>query len=257
MSKLTNLDALLGGEVDERAREIEACARQGRPLPTAAELEERTRQALREAWRSSRNRRAFEARPNRTTMLRSFYLDGGSPSEEEIARVQEKLPVCMERLLDVPHWQRLRECGSEGCVPIPDFAHFFLDGIKVFAAADLAYVHDDMLFTVDWKSGRIGNDDSLQVLLQVFGLRESDDTLALLPVSASLHYLTAGDARMVSIPEELEEHVRDVVMSGVKAMRARLYDPELNVPLEMDEFERRESRLCRYCNFTPLCEQAY
>jgi hypothetical protein len=36
-------------------------------------------------------------------------------------------------------------------------------------------------------------------------------------------------------------------------MRALLADPERNVPLEMAAFERRESGLCRTCNFAPVC----
>ena len=41
--------------------------------------------------------------------------------------------------------------------------------------------------------------------------------------------------------------------AGVAQMRALLADPEQNIPLEMSAFERRESGLCRSCNFAPLC----
>jgi hypothetical protein len=43
------------------------------------------------------------------------------------------------------------------------------------------------------------------------------------------------------------------VRAGVARMRALLADPERNVPLEMAAFERRESGLCRTCNFFPIC----
>ena len=36
-------------------------------------------------------------------------------------------------------------------------------------------------------------------------------------------------------------------------MYALLADPEQNIPLEMAAFERRETGLCRSCNFAPVC----
>jgi len=36
-------------------------------------------------------------------------------------------------------------------------------------------------------------------------------------------------------------------------MRALLADPEENIPLAENAFERREGGLCATCNFTPLC----
>ncbi|MBE0527639.1 MAG: hypothetical protein IH629_00340, partial [Thermoleophilia bacterium] len=72
LGKLTSLDALLGQQIDVRARELEAAARTGAVLPEADELETRTREALRQLWTRSKNgRAAFEARPNKLTMLRS------------------------------------------------------------------------------------------------------------------------------------------------------------------------------------------
>jgi len=254
LGKLTTLDALLGGEIDARARELEACAREGRPFPTAADMEGRTREALRTAWRSSKDREAFESHPNRVTMLRSFYLDQEPPAEEEVARLNHKLPLCMERLRSLADWERLAACGAQGCVPIPAFAHFFLDEVKVFAAADLAYVHEGRLYSIDWKSGRAGDDDEVQVLLQVVGLQRTHDGLDGLPVTATLHYLAQGREERVTIPSALKEEVREVVTQGVRGMRAYLHDPEWNIPLEEAEFPRCPSALCRFCGFGPLCE---
>ena len=64
LKQLTGLDALLGQEIDERARELERAARHGDPLPSAELLARRTKDRLNEAWRSShRGRSAFEDRP--------------------------------------------------------------------------------------------------------------------------------------------------------------------------------------------------
>ena len=65
LGKLTSLDALLGQQIDVRARELEAAARAGAVLPEADELETRTREALRQLW--TRPRPAGPpSRPGRT-----------------------------------------------------------------------------------------------------------------------------------------------------------------------------------------------
>jgi hypothetical protein len=254
LSKLTGLDALLGQEMDVRAREIEAAARGGTPLPTAADLEKRTRVALREAWRSSVDQRAtFEAKPNSVTMLRTFYIEGSRPSVVETDRLNEKLTVCHQNLLVASHWERLRHCGSAGSVTIEAFAHFYLDGIKTYSAGDLAYVHDGAVYLIDWKSGRPGTDDPTQVILSTHSLLQANPALAGLPVRASLYYLLSGAERPVELPNDLEEFVIDTVDAGVREMRSFLSDVEANAPLEMADFPRRESGLCGTCNFSELC----
>ena len=254
LSKLTSLDALLGQEMDVRAREIEAAARAGQDLPSQDDLEARTRAALNRAWVSSRERSGFERSPNKVTMLRSVYL--GEDTEAEVARVREKISPCTHNLLAVPHWERIASCGKEGCVPIPDFAQFLLGEVKVFAAADLAFVRDGALHVIDWESGREEGDNQVQVLLSAYCLRENDLSLADLAIEGHVHYLATGEALKVTVPDDLAEVVRSVVGEGVALMRGYLLHPEHNVPLGRQDFERRQSGLCRSCNFAPLCEQA-
>ncbi len=155
-----------------RARELEAAARAGEELPTADELEARTREALRQLWtRSREGRAAFEARPNKVTMLRSLYM--GQDTQPETDRLNEKAGPSMRGLLATSHWERLGACGADGCVVVPDFAHFLWDGVKVFAAPDLAYVQGGVLHVIDWKTGREDDSQALQVLLQMWWALET------------------------------------------------------------------------------------
>ena len=273
LSKLTSLDALLGQEVDARARELEAAARAGSALPAAEELEAHTRTSLRQVWaRAKKGRPAFEARPKQVTMLRSLYLRHDIRPETE--RLDEKVGPSMRGLLATSHWERLRGRGAKGVVEVPDFAHFFWAGVKVYAAPDLAYVHDDVLHVVDWKSGREEATDPTQVLLQMWWALETYPALARaaaaggLEVRGHLEYVTAGRTRPVEVAagsgpvspggaglavDDLREACNETVRAGVARMRALLADPEENIPLAENAFERREGGLCATCNFTPLC----
>jgi hypothetical protein len=273
LGKLTTLDALLGQQVDMRARELEAAARAGEGLPPADELEARTREALRRLWMRSRDgRAAFETRPSKVVMLRSLYL--GQDTRPETDRLNEKAGPSMRGLLAASHWERLRGRGRQGRVEIPDFASFLWRGIRVFAAPDLAYVADDALHIIDWKSGRVDDTQPLQVLLQMWWALETHSELARaaadgsLEIRGHLEYVTAGTTRPVEPPapavspvrgaapatlDDLRDACAGAVREGIAQMRALLADPERNAPLEMAAFERRESGLCRTCNFAPVC----
>jgi hypothetical protein len=275
LGKLTSLDALLGQQVDVRAREVEAGARTGAALPSAEDLEFRTRAALRQAWtRSINGRVAFEQRPSKVTMLRSLYMD--QDTQPETDRLNQKAGPSMQGLLATSHWGRLRACGDAGHVEVPDFAGFPHDGIKVFAAPDLAYVHEGVLHVTDWKTGREDETQPVQVLLQMWWALETYPELARaaaegsLEIRGSLEYVVAGKTQPVEPPEsaispdcgatsatldDFRDACSGTVSAGVAQMRALLADPEQNIPLEMAAFERRESGLCRMCDFAPVCRQ--
>lgn len=254
LGKLTGFDALLGQEIDVRARELEACAREGSPPPSIDDMERRTRDALNAVWKSSKqNRQAFESRPSKVTMLRAMYL--GQNASSEVARVNERLRVCLENLATREHWSLMAESGSEGKVDIPDFASFVIDQTKVFAIPDLVYIHDKTLHVIDWKSGRREDRYETQVLLSTFWAWDSVSRPADMKVAGHLEYLLDGASVPVPLPDDLEAAVRDVVSDGVGEMRRLLRDPQVNAPVDIGAFERRRSGLCATCNFKQPCER--
>ncbi|MBE0527610.1 MAG: PD-(D/E)XK nuclease family protein, partial [Thermoleophilia bacterium] len=227
-------------------------------LPEADELETRTREALRHLWTRSKNgRAAFEARPNKVTMLRSLYMD--QDTQPETDRLNLKAGPSMQGLLATSHWGRLRGAGDAGHVEVPDFASFRHDGVKVFAAPDLAYVHEDVLHVIDWKTGREDDSNPMQVLLQMWWALETYPELARaaadggLEIRGYLEYVAAGQTQPVEAVAGFREQAAETVRAGVAQMRALLADPERNIPLEMAAFERHEGGLCRMCNFLPIC----
>ena len=242
LGKLTSLDALLGQQIDVRARELEAAARAGRDLPSADDLE--TAHPRRPAPGVDAlldGRVAFEQRPSKVTMLRSLYMD--QDTQPETDRLNQKAGPSMQGLLATSHWERLRACGDEGQVEVPDFAHFMWDGVKVFAAPDLAYTHDGVLHVIDWKTGRADDTQPTQVLLQMWWALETYPELAQaaaegsLEVRGYLEYVTAGSAPQTgrtrrADPGRLPRACAGTVRAGVEQMRALLADPEQNIALD-------------------------
>ena len=178
LGKLTSLDALLGQQIDVRARELEAAARAGRELPSADELELRTREALRKAWTRSRNgRTAFEQRPSKVVMLRSLYLE--QDTQPETDRLNEKAAPSPWPASSPPRTgSGLRSRGDAGRVEVPDFASFAHDGVKVFAAPDLAYIAGAARCTSSTGRRRVARTTPGVVLLQMWWALETYPALA-------------------------------------------------------------------------------
>ena len=127
-------------------------------------------------------------------------------------------------------------------------------GVTVFAMADFAYLDEECLRVIDWKTGDFDPGHEAQPLLSAYCLRESRPELRDYAVEPILSYLSSGDRRAVPLPADLEQYVVDTVLPGISAMRRYLRDPAENAPLDITEFPRRGSGLCQSCNFSPLCE---
>ena len=109
----------------------------------------------------------------------------------------------MQGLLATSHWERLRACGDAGRVEVPDFASFAHDGVKVFAAPDLAYVAGDVLHVIDWKTGREDDTQPTQVLLQMWWALETYPELEGHEIRGYLEYVTAGSTHPVEAARRL------------------------------------------------------
>jgi hypothetical protein len=184
-------------------------------------------------------------------MLRSLYLEQDTGAETD--RLNQKAASCMQGLLATSHWERLRACGDAGRVEVPAFASFAHDGIRVFAAPDLAYVEGGALHVVDWKTGREDDTQPTQVLLQMWWALETYPELEGHEIRGYLEYVAASSTHPVVATPDFRERSAEAVRAGVAQMRALLADPERNVPLEVSAFKRRESGLCPTCNFAPVC----
>ena len=116
-----------------------------------------------------------------------------------------------------------------------------------------------MLHVIDWKTGRADDSNTMQVLLQMWWALETYPELAQaaadgsLEIRGYLEYVAAGSTQPVEAAPDFRDHAAQTVHAGVARMRTLLADPEQNIPLEMAAFERRESGLCRSCNFFPIC----
>lgn len=141
-------------------------------------------------------------------------------------------------------------------VDVMDFdrSFFTLDGVRVFAAPDLALVGKDGAgVIVDWKTGkaREGYDD--QVLGYALYL-EARYKLPAEAMRAHLVYVNDGAEVQVAIDPARLAQFKEKFATSVGGMRALLADPAANLPHGEERFERTtDLNACARCAFRRPC----
>jgi len=98
LKQLSSLPFQLGMAVHAAAAFAVRSARNSQIIPQFDDLRKGVVSDLNTAYSSSKNRSAWEARPNRVTMLREFYYED-KPSDQAIERVKKKIDPCVQNLL--------------------------------------------------------------------------------------------------------------------------------------------------------------
>jgi len=135
-------------------------------------------------------------------------------------------------------------------------SHFLLDGVKVFAVPDFAYVGEDGApVVVDWKTGsaRVGYGD------QVLGYALYISSRYNLPadsVKACLVFLNAGAEEIVRVDAESLGSFKSRFQRSVEGMKRLTLDTSANLPRTEDHFPMTEDlALCARCVFRRVCRR--
>jgi CRISPR/Cas system-associated exonuclease Cas4 (RecB family) len=135
-----------------------------------------------------------------------------------------------------------------------DKSIFHLDGVKIFAVPDFAYLdHDGRPVVVDWKTGQAREGYDEQVLGYALYLSHRSG-LPLDQMTAALVYVNAGVEHTVSIDPGAVEGFQRYFDRSVAEMRRLLVDQASNVPLPEDAFPMTEDPVqCGRCVFRRVC----
>lgn len=135
-----------------------------------------------------------------------------------------------------------------------EFSTFTMDGVKVFAIPDFAYVDaDGSPVVVDWKTGKAREGYDEQVL--GYGLYVSQRyRLPMEKVRASLVYLNDGVEQQVQVDTNAVEGFKARFAQSVARMRELLADPATNKPKDESAFPQTENlSACTRCAFRRPC----
>lgn len=133
-------------------------------------------------------------------------------------------------------------------------SQFVLDGVKVFAIPDFAYLEaDGSAVVVDWKTGksREGYDEQVLGYVLYLSLRYR---LPIERIKASLVYLNEGIEQTVEVDAQAIETFHAHFKKSVAQMKALLRDPDANVPKEREAFPLTDNlEDCARCVFRRPC----
>jgi hypothetical protein len=135
-----------------------------------------------------------------------------------------------------------------------EYSTFTLDGVKVFAIPDFAYLEEDgSPVVVDWKTGKARDGYDEQVLGYSLYVTQRY-RLPLEKVRASLVYLNDGVEHQVHVDRDAVEGFKVRFGESVARMRSLLADPASNTPKDESAFPRTEDpAVCARCAFRRPC----
>lgn len=257
LKKLDNRWSWAGHVIHDIIRRALLMYRNGRQVDVAKMIDG-AHLLMREDWRFSAERQFWTARGRKgfTGLVEHEYREDVAAAAWKALWLQiqaslrwwfleSRWPV-LARELEPKQWLTVDEKDFEKTV-------ILVDGVRVFAVPDFAYIEGDETVTVvDWKTGRApGTSDQLVVyalfIEDKFGIPAES-------VRGRFVYLQDGTERPVRIgPTDLQA-LKERMFKSVCDMRELLVDVERNVPRDENAFPKTSDlKTCARCSFRRLC----
>ena len=257
LKKLGNRYTWAGSIVHETLREALLAIRSGRNLAIEAIIEGAHRQMQRDfnfskggGYRRERYRKEFAGlveHEYREPVGNDEWKASWETVKAALGWFFQSRWIEVARSLEPKQWLE---------VDVMDFDRsvFHLNGVKVFAVPDFAYLdHDGAPVVVDWKTGKAREGYDEQVLGYALYL-SSRYRLPLEKIRAALVYLNAGAEQTVQVHPEAVEGFKRHFQSSVASMRALLANPATNEPHPEDAFPMTgDLTACARCVFRRPC----
>lgn len=256
LKKLANRFSWAGSVVHEAIKDVLLDWRAGRAVDPAV-VEARARKLMQDDFRHSRGKSYWtqKYRKQFTGLVEHEYGDG--VPDDAWKQNWETVRSALAWFFASRWPQVARGLKAEQWLEVDagyDFAHFTLDGVKVFAIPDFAFVDaDGTTVVVDWKTGRAREGYDEQVLGYALYVSQRY-RVPVEKVRASLVYLNEGQEQDVLVDPAAMESFRRHFEGSVQKMRALLKEPATNTPLDADAFPPTdELGACMRCVFRRPC----
>jgi len=258
LKKLTNRYAWAGTVVHEAIRESLLKWLSSQPVHTE-ELIERMRNRMRQEFVASRSGLLKKSKAKAPFGGLVEHENQVEVSAEEWRDNWQTVETALRHFMDSAWPRRLQGCEPQQVLEADskdfDSAYFILDGIRVFAMPDVAFVDKSGgVHIVDWKTGSPGETNVEQVVGYALFV-EARHGLPALGTHVSLVYLNRQEEVALTIDEVAIEKFRAFFKASTAAMQAKLLDVGSNTALGESYFEKTEVRgRCVLCPFWKACE---
>jgi len=258
LKKRTNRYAWAGAIVHEAIRECLLKWLLGQPVHLA-ELTERTHNRMRSEFAASRGGllKKPQSKPSFWGLVE--HENNVEVSAQEWRDNWQTVETALKHFMDSAWPRRLQELDARQVLEADskdfDSAYFLLDGIRVFAMPDVAFISSDgPVHIVDWKTGSPSDTNVEQVVGYALFV-EARHALPALGARVSLVYLNQKTEESFSIDEAALHKFRAFFKASVEAMQAKLVHVESNTPQEASHFLKTTlPSKCVLCPFLKVCE---
>ncbi len=137
----------------------------------------------------------------------------------------------------------------------PGFGQTVINGLKAYCKVDFLFPVDDVLYIMDWKTGKIDNHKHHKQMLGYTAwaaFHFDRDPEKIQPIIAYLKPDYSEDTLHISRPDI--DGFENTVSTETNEMYEFCYDIAENIPKGKDQFEKTAIAVfCDYCNFRELC----
>jgi hypothetical protein len=256
LKKLSNRYSWAGSVVHDAIKDALLDVRSGREVDPA-KVEARARRLMRDDFVHSRNK-AYWTEKYRKAFSGLVEHEYDEPVPDEAWKQNwETVRAALEWFFS-SRWPALaRGLSPKQWLEVDagaDYSTFTLEGVKVFAIPDFAYLEEDgSPVVVDWKTGKAREGYDEQVLGYALYVSQRY-RLPLERVRASLVYLNDGVEQQVQVDPEAVEAFKARFTRSVAQMRELLEDPRTNSPRDESAFPKTEDlSACAHCPFRRPC----
>ncbi|HLL52540.1 MAG TPA: PD-(D/E)XK nuclease family protein [Myxococcaceae bacterium] len=257
LKKLSNRYTWAGSVVHDAIKNVLLELRVGRSVDPNRVID-RAHHQMREDYKHS-SRKAYWREKNRrdfSGLVEHEYAEGVAP--EEWKRNWEAAKAALTWFLGSRWMEVARTLPKDRWLEVDnksfDETVFQLDGVRVFAIPDFAYVDDDGApVVVDWKTGRMreGYDEQVLGYALYLSIRYG---FPVEKVKAALVYLNDGLEQLVQVDLAAIESFKGHFRRSVGLMRELLVDPAGNVPRPEAAFPMTDNvATCGRCVFRRVC----
>ncbi len=255
LKNLMTLEMWAGKVVHETIQEALTRYSRGGPAPSAGDLQARARVKLRSGW-SAAVKREWLMSPKKTNLFELYYGNGRTLPRERTEAIRRRVYTGLAAFADSEVLKEILAVSYLNWRSMEKLESFSLDGLKVFAVIDFAYVDPaGRLRILDWKTG--AERDSLELQLACYALFAGEKWKAPFENMRLAGVFLGENARVREIPPspEVLGKAREAIASSAAAMRSVLRDPVANLAEEADFPAAAEPRRCRRCRFREVCPE--
>ena len=252
LNKMTSLPMLAGSIVHDEVERTLKILRYGRSADQEKSKDNVVKN-FKQSWAQSKNEEWRDSPKWKTNLFEHYY--GKKPSDQDLLDIRDLMVNSIDGFFASDSYRFIQTMSDTQWLAIEDLDSFEIHGTKLWVKLDFAIRHGERVYIYDWKTGKVVNENEVQLAVYaIYAQQKWDVDLRLIRLFDV--YLNQQLPVKVKPTDKLISSASEFIQSSVGDMKELLADRENN-KAEIELFpvasEDRESYPCSYCSFQTVC----